>query len=259
MFDPINLPSIVSIEQAIQEAGENGRGLMLGRGDADYAYGATAPPMPDALLMTDEELDRILTAQEVNQTSLYHKMRQAGLPAKNQARLPYCWVFAPVHAIEVIGMLAGQPYVSLSPASAGAQIKNFRAVGGWGLEALQWLAEFGCDESAHWPDTSLDRSLLTEESKARALNHRVTEWMELPRRSKRHWMSCVAQYIPVPAGYDEWEHEVLIVGATKRNGVWLPIFRNQWKGYGDDNYAVGTSSWAQHPDDQVAPRVKIAA
>lgn len=237
--------------------GDLGGGLELARGDAEFAYGAVASPLPDELRIKESDAQAIIEEQEERKVSLYRIMRAARLPAKNQKSLPYCWIFAPTHCVEILRLIQNQPYVSLSPASAGAYIKNFRAVGGWGLEGLEFISNRGVCPSANWPDTSLDRRYATEENRALALDYRVTEWMELKPRSK-DWLSCVLRGIPVAAGYNRWRHEVSIVGAKWRSGRAIPIIRNQWPNWGDDNYAE-LEGWGEFPDDIVAPRVAIAA
>jgi hypothetical protein len=238
--------------------GDIGGGLELARGDVEYAYGAAASPFPAELLVPDSDVQGIIQEQEERKNGLYHMMRAAQLPAKNQQRTLYCWIFAPTHCIEIVRFLQHQPYVSLSPASAGAYIKNFRNVGGWGLEGLQFISDRGVCPSANWPDTAIDRSYATEENRALALDYRATEWMEAPPRSKRHWLSLVLNRIPVAAGYNRWRHEVTIVGAKWRDGRAIPIIRNQWPRWGDDNFAE-LEGWGEYPDDIVAPRVAIAA
>jgi hypothetical protein len=258
-MDPNNLPVMDSVQAAIAAMGGVSGGLELeGRGSADYAYGAAAQPMPAELLIPDSDVQGLIAERQERGTGLYQIMRRKKLPAKNQKRTNYCWFFGPVQAVEIVRMLQNEEYVSLSPASGAAPLKGFRNVGGWGKDALEWLAKYGVCPSANWPDATIDRRYHTDENKALALNYRVTEWMELPRRSKRHWVSCVLRNTPVPAGYDEWRHEVVIVDAVWKNGRALPVIRNQWEGYGDDNYAV-LDGWAEEPDDQVAPRVVIAA
>lgn len=235
-----------------------GRGLELGRGSADYEYGASAEPFPKELLIPRDQWQARIQELEARKERLSDLMRFNKLPAKNQARLNYCWIFSPTHCLEIMRMLQNQEYVSLSPASAGAQIKNFRNTGGWGREALQWISDKGVCPSAVWPDTALDRGLVTPENAALALNYRTPEWWELRPRNLDEKVSCLLRRIPVSSGYNWWSHQTTSCDPLWLDGEIAIRDRNQWPNYGDDNYFVLRGS-KMYADDQVAPRTAVAA
>lgn len=240
---------------AVAGPGALGRGLELPLG---ASYEGAADPFPPELLVPRSEWQARIQEAEARGTNLSAVMRRAKLPAKNQGRLPYCWIFGPTQAVEVKRLLSGLAYVSLSPASAGAQIKNFRAVGGWGREGLEFVSEYGLVPSANWPDTSLDRAHLTEENRRLALDYRVTEWTACRPRDVDQLFSMLFHMNPTAVGYNWWAHEVLAVEPVWLDGEAALRFRNQWAGYGDDNYSVLRGS-RMVPDDAVAPRVVVAA
>jgi len=239
-----------------------GRGLIAGRG-ASAEYGAVAQPVPKELLIDPSEFQARIQEKEEKQNRTSDLIRQKKLPSKNQRSLNYCWAFAPTHALEIIRMQQNEPYVSLSPASVGGPLKNWRNVGGMGFDALARLVDYGAVPSANFPDTDLDRRLLTPENLQLALNYRVTGWWELQPRNMTELVSLLLRNIPVPVGYDWWEHEVTAVDAVWINGAVAIRIRNQWwpdgqTPWGDDNFAVLQGRKAI-PDDAVAPAVAIAS
>src|SRR5262245_23635877 len=128
------------------------RGLDLSaRPDGFGAYAGIAEAFPKELVIPRHEWQARIEEKRARGTRLVDLMRQAQLPAKDQKSIPYCWIFAPTHCVEIIRLKAGLPYVSLSPASAGAQIKNFRKQGGWGREGLEWIVAHGLTPSEFWP------------------------------------------------------------------------------------------------------------
>lgn len=241
-------------------ADSTGRGTGLdlsSRGTAEFAYGAAADPFPAALLIPRSEWQARIQEMEQRKSRLSDLIRTFKLPMKNQKSLNYCWVFAPTHCLEIVRLQQNQPMVSLSPASAGAQIKGFKNVGGWGKEALEWIATRGVCPSAMWPDTSLDRKHLTDEMKAAALDYAVDEWTELVPRNLDQLVSMLLRRIPVAIGQNHWSHEVVCCDAVWLDGAIATRIRNQWEGWGDDGFGIQQGSKIL-ADDAVAPRSAIA-
>lgn len=231
------------------------RGLMLVRGSGeDYVYGELAKPFPQELLIPRSEWQARIQEKEERKTRLSDLITQAGLPEKDQNGLSYCWIFGPTQTIEVVRMKQGQVYVSLSPASAGGPIKNFRNVGGWGKEGLEWISKYGLCPSSIWPDTSLDRRLYNDENKAIALKYRTTEWWECRPRNLDELVSLGLLGVPGAAGYNWQSHETMYVEPIWLDGTIATRNRNQWKGYGDKNFYILQGS-RMLPDDLVAPSV----
>lgn len=180
-------------------------------------------------------------------------VRHKKIKPKNQKSIPYCWIFAPVQAVQVQRVLNGQPHVELSPASAGAQIKNFRKVGGWGLEAIKWIEKHGITPTAMWPDTAVERRYLTDEAKQAALQYRATEWEDLDRSDFDGLFTALLLGFVCPIGIDRWGHEVLCVDpVVLPNGQFGVLILNSWgESYGEGGFAVLTESWIRSFDSEV--------
>ena len=149
-----------------------------------------------------------------------------------------CWINAPTHCVEINRLQQNQRTVSLSPASAGAQIKQYRNSGGWGLEGLQFVAKNGLVPSAKWPDNAIDKRYATSENKELALDYRVDEWMECRPRNVDEMISMLLRRYPGAGGYNWWSHEV-----TNCDPIWLDNtaavrIRNSWKGWGDFGFGI---------------------
>jgi hypothetical protein len=152
-----------------------------------------------------------------------------------------------------------EQHVVLSPASAGGPIKNFRNVGGWGKEGLEWIVENGLVPVDRWPANAIDRRLYTPENKELAKNYRVTEWWELEPRNLDHLVSCVLRGFPVAVGYTWWRHEVSGVDVVWQEGAVCLQIANSWgTNWGDRGYGL-LCGRKMLPDDAVAPRQAVAS
>lgn len=184
-----------------------------------------------------ERIDNKLTARNFVQS--------LNIPPLNQESTSYCWINGPTHGLELsIAQSIGR-YLSLSPASGGARIKNFRNVGGWGSEALDWMIEHGLNETKDWPANAIDRRYLTDENIKLALRHRVREYYKL-----NNWeevVSAILHGLKVAVGYNWWAHEVL--GCDLNMNEDLDI-RNSWGNWGDNGFAYLQGN-KKYPDDAV--------
>jgi len=234
------------------------KGLMTGPRPAGEGYQA-AVPFPAHLMIPESEWQARIQEREERKTRLSDLVDQAGLPCKDQNGTNYCWINAPVHCIEIMRVVQNQATVILSPASAGAVIKNFRNVGGWGDEGLQHLEEHGCCPVDKWPANAINRKYYTDENIRLALKYRCTEWWRLKPRSHAEQVSCLLHNIPVACGYNWWSHETTAYEPVWLDGVAEIRARNSWAmSYGDRGYFIlrGNKKLA---DDQVAPGVVTAS
>lgn len=234
-----------------------GRGLDLrNRPRGAYGYGDVAPPM--GWVIPRNEWQARAKELEDKQARISDLYKFYGLKPKDQKQTNYCWAFATVRAVEMIRAKQGQTWIDLSPASIAAQIKNYRNLGGWGKEALDWIRAKGITPTRLWPDTTWNnKSLANAQSRAEALKYRVTEWFEPAGNTLDQVVSCLLMGIPVSVGYDWWGHQVLACDL-----VWLdnaPALRilNSWGNWGEEGWGILQGSRAV-PNDCVAPRVALA-
>jgi hypothetical protein len=199
------------------------------------------------LIPKDEWDDRIRETDQ-NEASIVHLCKDMNLPCLDQNGTNYCWVNAPTHCCEIIRLMETGKIFSYSPASAGAPIKNFRNVGGWGSQALNYFKQNGLNETKDWPANAINRRYYTDENKTEAKKHKTVEFFNL--RSWEERVSCILAGIPIADGYNWWMHEV--------NGVWLVershdlIIRNSWgMNWGDKGFGTLKGS-KKHADESVA-------
>ena len=232
-----------------------GRGLI----EAVGYRGTPAEPFPAELLIPRSEWEARIKEQEERKTRLSDLVNLAGLPCKNQESTSFCWINAPTHCTEIVRVKQNQPMVILSPASAGAQITNYRNVGGWGREGLEWIVNYGVCPVANWPANALDRKYATPENKEIAKFYQVTEWWDLEPGNLDQQISCLLLGLPIAVGQNYWSHEITQYEAIWLNGTVAIRGRNSWgMSWGDKGYFIQQGS-KMRADDAVTPRVTIAA
>lgn len=167
-----------------------------------------------------------------------------------------CWANGPISALHILQIKDGGEFIPLSPASVAAPIKNFRNEGGWGLEAMEWIAKYGVCPTSAWPNNAINRSYYNAENKNLALQFRVKEWDELTPRNLDELMTMLLMRIPVAVGYSYWSHEVCAIDPVYLgpNQYGVRIWNSWGDSWSDNGMAVLTGS-RMIPDDAVAPRV----
>lgn len=236
-----------------------GRGLLLGRRMTPLGGIPRAPRFPQELLIPRSEWQSRIAEMEERKTRLSDIADRAGLPCKDQEQTNYCWINAPTYALELIRVLQNQPMVILSPASAGAQIKQYQNVGGWGEEAIEWVAERGLVPVDKWPANAISQQYATAANLELAKEYRCLEWMECAPGDDDEFISTLLRRIPVAVGYNWWGHEVTAVDPVWIDGTYAIRIRNSWgMGWGSKGYAI-LQGGRMRPDDAVAPRSAIAA
>lgn len=235
------------------------KGLEMARSSTlDYSYGDHAQPYPASKLIPRSEWEARIKEMEERKTRLSDVVRQAGLPCKDQAQTNYCWINAPTHCTEIVQVQQNEPMVILSPASAGAPIKGFRNVGGWGLEGLEYISKYGLVPVEFWPPNAINRSYYTEENKQRALKYRVTEWYECKPRNLDEMVSSLLNREPGASGLNWWSHEVTYYEVVWLDGEVAIRARNSWgMEYGDDGWFILQGN-RMMPDDYVVAVVATA-
>lgn len=180
-------------------------------------------------------------------------VRNAKIPSLNQGGTNYCWCNAVITMIDHARAKMGLPYIPLSPASVAAIIKNYRNVGGWGGEAIEYIAAHGVAPQSVWPANAIDRRYDNDESRKLRQMFIIGDWVELPARDFEALMSHLLMDGWAAVGYNWWSHEVFaadpVIAPSGRPGVRL---RNSWADdYGDLGYFILEESKA-NPDDAVS-------
>lgn len=226
------------------------------RSAAEYGYGAAASPFPKSMLIPRADWEPMIKEMEERKTRLSDLITQADLPCKDQKRTNYCWIYAPTHCVEISRLKQNQKRVVLSAASAGSVIKDFRNVGGWGKEGLEFIVERGLVPEDQWPNATISRQYNTGDNWQLADRYRVEKWLELRPRNIEELMSCLLRRIPVAVGYNWWRHEVTLVDPVWVDGQPGGRLRNSWSMNWPSQGAGGYSILQGKkllPDDAVCP------
>lgn len=224
------------------------------------ASAAKYSALPDIYRVPSSEWQARITEMEETKTRVSDLIVLNKMKPKNQQSTNYCWIFAPTHLVEIKRRQQGQKHVDLSPASAGALIKNFKNVGGWGDEGLEWCVEKGLVPSEKWPDTAIDRRYATPENRALALNYRGIEWDRLKNNEIGETASSIFHRNAVAVGYNWWGHEVIVCDPVWLDGELAFRCRNSWGDRPDyPNGFFVLRGRKMIPNDAVALRTALAS
>lgn len=165
-----------------------------------------------------------------------------------------CWCHGVVNAMRLIRAMNGQPFVDLSPASAAAPIKSYRNQGGWGGQAVEYIAEHGVASTEFWPANKIDRRYF-EPSRENASLHKITEWYELQNNNFDQLMTCLLLRIPTAIGLNWWSHLVCAMDPVVmgKNAYGTRILNSWGSGWGDDGEGVLVERKSL-PSDGMSPR-----
>ena len=205
-------------------------------------------------LIPESEWDDRLRQLEKDKADLPTFADEMGLPIRNQRNSNYCWAFGTCRSAEYALLQSGRN-IYVSPFSVGGPIKNFRNRGGWGDEALDWMASHGWNTDEEWDAdggaSSINRRYYTEENRQKAATRRVTEYYKLSS-GRRGWAEVVSAVLAgygVAAGYNWWGHLICITGLTV--GSHNAIIDNSWGANWGDRGRGELSGNRKYPDGAV--------
>jgi hypothetical protein len=217
---------------------------------------AAKDPFPASLLIPASEWQARIQERQERGNTTRALMAANGIQIKRQT-IGYCWIFAPTLAVEIARVQQGNKHIPLSPASAGAYVKNFRDRGGWGHEALDRIHAAGINTTAEWPDNALDRRLDTQANREAAIKNRVPEWWHLPDDNVPAVISALLRGFTVAVGFNWWGHEVLAIDPVWIDGEACYEIANSWgPEWGDKGFGVLRGRKAV-PQDAVVPRTVL--
>lgn len=160
-------------------------------------------------------------------------------PAYNQASTNYCWANGPCQSFTIARLIQGNPLRIISAASIGGPITGFRNVGGWELDAAEYLLKYGATTIDRWPNAAISRSYNTDTVTADRPNYMGLEIVEC--HSFDEFATCMLQGYVGAVAYNWWSHVVtacdlvLISENPPRFGI---RDRNSWDdSWGDKNEA----------------------
>lgn len=169
----------------------------------------------DLPLIPESEWESRLAAQKAAKARLSDIRNTAlngqRIPSLDQNGQGYCWAYGPVSAMLLARAVAGLPYVDLSPHAVAYTIKGGRDEGGWGIEAMEFIAQRGVPSSEFWPQKSMSRANDNPQTWENAKFHVNSEWMDLEPGNVAQLVTCLLSNIPLCGGFNWWGHEVCLM------------------------------------------------
>jgi hypothetical protein len=201
-----------------------------------YPYGSVASAFPNELMVPKSDWSAAIKQQREEGAALDQLWIRQGIVSLHQRSTSMCHMFAVMHAVIGIRCKAGLPLIYPSPAASVLPMDNWRDSGGWSTKDTQYLAKHGWNtvEEAGGSQVSFPRSLYTEENKKKALERRITEWIECKSRSLEQQVSIGIHGRPGASGFNRLGHAICQLAV-------LEIEPGSFGAKFVDNY--GDSSW----------------
>lgn len=205
----------------------------------------------------------LIELQKKNRTSPMDVHKGNSIPVRSQSSFPYCWLWGTANC--VLNRYAAQgidPVPNLNPHATAAMGKRYRKQGGFGVEATQYIQQYGIPTFDVWPKHSMDRSLEKDPRVIESCKkHKLVTFEEMPRNSFDAVMSCLIDPIdpsPCTLAFSWWRHLVAglqgLYRGSGRNIEYGLGFVNSWgEKWGDKGYGTVWNSKAK-PFESVAVR-----
>lgn len=237
------------------------KGLLPGfrQGGKQLEELGTVIDFPRELLIPRNEWQARIQEKQEMKTQLSDIALQAGLPCKDQNGTNYCWINGVIYSMELYRICMGLAMKILSCGYAGAIIKNYRNVGGWGEEAIEHLTEFGTVPVELVPANAINRKYETTENAAIALTYRIIQWVRVRPRNQDELTSALLRNLPLAVGYNWWGHLVNASDAVWIDGTIATRIRNSWSmSWGEKGFGILKGS-KQLPDGVAVSPYNVAA
>lgn len=197
------------------------------------------------------------------------------IPSLDQNGRGYCWAHSATMAVMMIRASMGLSYVRLSAYAIACVIKDYRDEGGWGAQALDFIATGINKNGKHyegvpsvdfWPEKSIKPSNDNQATWDNAALHKVTEGFVDIQAAQydrnltfAQTMTCLLNRIPVIGDYNWWRHSICLLDPVEiEPGSFGVRILNSWSDqWGDLGEAVLQGNKAI-PDGATAPRVALA-
>ncbi|TWT58902.1 hypothetical protein KOR42_22890 [Thalassoglobus neptunius] len=174
-----------------------------------------AAPFSMPLIPEDEWIDRI-RERKANRSRLVDLMEMAKLKPYHQSSTPLCWANGTTFMAQIKQIIFDeQKKVLLSSGSVAALATGYRLRGGWGMEAIKVLHDFGAARQAIWPANSVDRRYDTKSSRDDRLNNQADQWWDLQPRNFGQLVTCLLSGLPVSVAYNWQRHLVCAIDAVE--------------------------------------------
>ncbi len=235
-----------------------GRGLEARDYDRN-PVGYCSKPFTLPLIPASEWKDR-LEAKKAAKTQL-SDIRARGnngqrIPSTNQGSTNYCWAHSSTSALMLQRAVQGEPHVQLSATSIATQIKNYHDRGGWGSQALEYIASKGVCRLQDWPEgpDGIRQDLNSPSVWETAKNHRHTEWMDLEPFNKAQLVTCLLNNIPVVSDFNWWGHSVCTLDLISIRPFRTLIWNSWGDSWGENGEGILEGRKAV-PNGMIAPFV----
>lgn len=140
--------------------------------------------------------------------ALYHHIARK-VPIMNQRSTNYCWANGPTGALMNARARHGLPTINLSAASFAAPGKKYQNVGGWGGEAIGYMAQFGCAPDSVWPNAEINRKYY-DDTREVSQHFNIGEWYELNASTANDIIWALLNGWEVTIGLPWWSHLIFL-------------------------------------------------